>query len=103
MIEKVKQQVIALLCKDNTGHGFDHIERVLKLALKFLREHMRTAVLTYSRSHKSPLQSLIRTLDRILYNVVGSVVAVYLKRHRRLVRTLAVKREDVVKVSPFFS
>ena len=38
MIEKVKQQVIALLCKDNTGHGFDHIERVLKLALKFCKK-----------------------------------------------------------------
>ena len=35
MIEKVKEQVVELLDKDNSGHGMDHINRVLNLSLKF--------------------------------------------------------------------
>lgn len=35
MIEEVKKRVFKLLDKDNSGHGMDHIERVLKLSLKF--------------------------------------------------------------------
>lgn len=35
MIEKGKQQVSELLDKDNSGHGMDHINRVLELSLKF--------------------------------------------------------------------
>lgn len=29
MIEEVKKQVYELLSKDNSGHGMDHINRVL--------------------------------------------------------------------------
>lgn len=35
MIEKVKKKVSELLNKDNSGHGMDHINRVLELSLKF--------------------------------------------------------------------
>lgn len=35
MIESVKNQVYELLSKDNSGHGMDHINRVLELSLKF--------------------------------------------------------------------
>lgn len=35
MIEKVKEQVHELLNADNSGHGMDHINRVLELSLKF--------------------------------------------------------------------
>lgn len=35
MIEKVKKQVSELLNQDNSGHGIDHINRVLELSLKF--------------------------------------------------------------------
>ena len=35
MIEKVKQQVYDLLNNDNSGHGIEHIKRVLALSLKF--------------------------------------------------------------------
>ena len=38
MIEKVKEKVYKLLNKDNSGHGMDHINRVLNLALKFAKE-----------------------------------------------------------------
>lgn len=35
MIERVKKQVSELLGKDNSGHGMEHINRVLELSLKF--------------------------------------------------------------------
>lgn len=35
MIEEVKRQVFNLLKKDNSGHGIDHINRVLNLSLEF--------------------------------------------------------------------
>lgn len=35
MIEEVKRQVSELLNKDNSGHGMEHINRVLNLSLKF--------------------------------------------------------------------
>ena len=35
MVEKIKEQVSELLNKDNSGHGMDHITRVLDLSLKF--------------------------------------------------------------------
>ncbi len=35
MIEKVKTQVSELLSEDNSGHGMEHINRVLELSLKF--------------------------------------------------------------------
>ena len=38
MLYKVKKQVVELLEHDNSGHGMNHIERVLKLALRFAKE-----------------------------------------------------------------
>ena len=38
MIEKVKQEVKEILDKDNSGHGMDHINRVLDLSLKFAKK-----------------------------------------------------------------
>ncbi len=35
MISQIKSEVSKLLCKDNSGHGMEHIERVLRLSLKF--------------------------------------------------------------------
>ncbi|MCI9087043.1 MAG: HD domain-containing protein [Clostridia bacterium] len=35
MIEKVKEQVKVLLNKENSGHGMEHVNRVLNLSLKF--------------------------------------------------------------------
>lgn len=37
MIEEVKQKVYELLNNDNSGHGIEHINRVLDLALKFAK------------------------------------------------------------------
>lgn len=35
MTEEVRKQVCKLLDKDNSGHGMEHIERVLKMSLNF--------------------------------------------------------------------
>ncbi|MDE5804570.1 MAG: HD domain-containing protein [Lachnospiraceae bacterium] len=35
MIEEVRKQVCKLLDKDNSGHGMEHVDRVLRLSLKF--------------------------------------------------------------------
>lgn len=43
MIEKVKKQVYELLNKDNSGHGNDHIDRVLDLSLKFTQKETANA------------------------------------------------------------
>lgn len=40
MIEKVREQVEELLNNDNSGHGMDHINRVLALALKFAEKNL---------------------------------------------------------------
>ena len=47
MIEEIKKQVSKLLDKDNSGHGMDHIERVLRLSLKFAEiEHANKEIVT---------------------------------------------------------
>lgn len=38
MIEKIKTQVEKLLNSDDSGHGMEHINRVLSLSLKFAKE-----------------------------------------------------------------
>lgn len=38
MIKEIKKQVYELLNKDNSGHGNDHIDRVLDLSLKFAQK-----------------------------------------------------------------
>ena len=38
MINEIKKQVYELLNKDNSGHGNDHIDRVLDLSLKFAQK-----------------------------------------------------------------
>ena len=38
MLEIVKELVYEILKNDNSGHGIDHIERVLNLSLKFCKE-----------------------------------------------------------------
>lgn len=38
MIEEVKRLVYDILNKDNSGHGYDHVERVYSLSLKFAKK-----------------------------------------------------------------
>lgn len=47
MIEKVKKQVSELLNKDNSGHGMDHINRVLELSLKFAEKENASKDIVY--------------------------------------------------------
>ena len=38
MLEDVRQKVMELLNNDNSGHGIDHINRVVDLSLKFAKK-----------------------------------------------------------------
>lgn len=38
MIDDVKKQVYDILCKDSSGHGYDHVERVYRLSMKFAKK-----------------------------------------------------------------
>ena len=38
MIEEVRKEIFKLLEKENSGHGTDHVERVLRLSLKFAKK-----------------------------------------------------------------
>ncbi len=47
MIQEVRRQVFELLNTDNSGHNMDHIDRVLRLSLKFAeQEHANTEVVS---------------------------------------------------------
>ena len=45
MIEEVKKQVYNLLNSDDSGHGMDHINRVLNLSLKFAKKKLQIKIL----------------------------------------------------------
>lgn len=48
MIEKVRKQVCKLLDNDQSGHGMDHVDRVLRLSLKFAEiEHADKDVVAF--------------------------------------------------------
>ena len=38
MFEEIKKNVYDILCKDDSGHGYDHVERVYNLAMKFAKK-----------------------------------------------------------------
>ena len=38
MIEEIKKLVYDILCKDDSGHGYDHVDRVYNLAIKFAKK-----------------------------------------------------------------
>ena len=38
MVEDVRKKVVELLSKDDSGHGMDHINRVVDLSLKFAKK-----------------------------------------------------------------
>ncbi len=41
LIEEVKKEVYELLNKDNSGHGMNHINRVLELSLNLQKKKMQ--------------------------------------------------------------
>ena len=62
MIEKVKNEVKKLLENDESGHDFNHTERVLNLALKFSKDYEIDKT-------KLSLIALLRDVDD--YKLVG--------------------------------
>lgn len=75
MIEKVKTQVKELLNEDNSGHGMEHINRVLELSLKFAEKE----------SANSDIVSLIALLHDVDdYKLFGMDNAENLTNARRI-------------------
>lgn len=50
MIENVKDKVYKLLGNDDSGHGMDHINRVLNLSLKFAKEENAEEWIEYTNT-----------------------------------------------------
>lgn len=44
MIEQITKEVYTLLGQDDTGHGIDHIKRVLKLSLQFTKQEQTKGI-----------------------------------------------------------
>ena len=89
MIEDVKEQVYVLLNKDNSGHGMDHINRVLNLSLKFAdAEHANKEIVM--------LIALLHDVDD--YKLFGSESADNLTNAKRIMRDCSIDDEIQSKV-----
>lgn len=89
MIEEVKEQVYKLLNKDNSGHGMDHINRVLDLSLKFAdKEHANREIVS--------LIALLHDVDD--YKLFGIENAENLTNAKRIMSECAIDDEIQNKV-----
>ena len=89
MIEEVKEQVYKLLNKDNSGHGMDHINRVLNLSLKFAdAEHANKEIVM--------LIALLHDVDD--YKLFGIENAENLTNAKRIMSECAIDDEIQNKV-----
>ena len=89
MIEEVKEQVYKLLNKDNSGHGMDHINRVLDLSLKFAdKEHANREIIS--------LIALLHDVDD--YKLFGIENAENLTNAKRIMSECAIDDEIQNKV-----
>ena len=89
MIEEVTEQVYKLLNKDNSGHGMDHINRVLDLSLKFAdKEHANREIVS--------LIALLHDVDD--YKLFGIENAENLTNAKRIMSECAIDDEIQNKV-----
>lgn len=86
MIEEVKKQVCKLLDKDNSGHGMEHVNRVLKLSLKF-------AEIENANKDVVALIALLHDVDD--YKLFGMESADNLTNTRRILKQCSV--DDNIK------
>ena len=89
MIEEVKKQVYDLLNNDNSGHGYDHIERVLSLSLKFAEKENANKMLV-------ALIALLHDVDD--YKLFGKVNAENLTNAKIIMNKANVPMEIQEKV-----
>lgn len=84
MIEEVKKQVYNLLDKDNSGHGIDHINRVLNLSLKF-------AEIENANKDIVSLIALLHDVDD--YKLFGTINAENLTNAKRIMSNCNIDKE----------
>ncbi|MCI9434350.1 MAG: HD domain-containing protein [Bacilli bacterium] len=77
MIEHVKEKVNELLNKDNSGHGMEHINRVLNLSLKFAKKEKGNEIIV-------SLIALLHDVDD--YKLFGMDNAENLTNAKRIMR-----------------
>lgn len=77
MIEQVKEKVNELLNKDNSGHGMEHINRVLDLSLKFAEKEAGNEIIV-------SLIALLHDVDD--YKLFGMDNAENLTNAKRIMR-----------------
>ena len=91
MIENVKQEVKKLLNKDNSGHGMNHINRVLNLSLRFAKkEKANIEIVT--------LIALLHDVDD--YKLFGMESAKRLTNAKRIMDDCNVERDIQELVCP---
>lgn len=89
VLENVKEEVIKLLEKDNSGHGMDHVNRVVNLALKFAKKE----------NAKEELVTLIALLHEVDdYKIFGEDNAKNLSNAKRIMCECNVPEEIQIEV-----
>ena len=84
MIEEVKKQVYEILCSDNSGHGYDHVERVYDLAVKFSRKEN-------ADEEVASLIALLHDVDD--YKLFGKEQAENLTNAKKIMNSVNVSKE----------
>jgi len=84
MVEEVRKQVCELLSKDNSGHGMDHVDRVLSLSLKFAEKE--------NANHKIvALIALLHDVDD--YKLFGEESEKNLTNAKKIMKSVNVDKE----------
>lgn len=89
MIEQVKRKVNELLNKDNSGHGMEHINRVLNLSLKFAKKENGNQIIV-------SLIALLHDVDD--YKLFGMDNAENLTNAKRIMRECNVDKNTQEQV-----
>lgn len=89
MIEEVKKEVYELLKEDKSGHGIDHINRVLNLSIKFAEEENADIEVV-------SLIALLHDVDD--YKLFGEENAKKLTNAREIMNKVGVSKEKQEKV-----
>lgn len=84
MINKMKKIVLSLLNQSENGHGYDHIERVLNLSLKFSKSYQVNQQLIY-------LIALLHDVDD--YKLFGIEKAQTLENAKMIMRQCAINQD----------
>ena len=84
MIEEVKKKVYEIMNSDNSGHGYDHVERVYNLSLKFAKKENADADVVV-------LIALLHQVDD--YKLFGKEQAEDLTNAKAIMKSLNVDKE----------